>query len=79
MRKYILDFIIKFLMENFAIEADEKNAMNCVSDQQLEQLLKALNREYKVELKLYDVLSYIQKYNMTLGDLSGIVFNKLTC
>lgn len=78
MRKNICEFIINFLAQNFAVSMSEKSKMDCISEEQLEKLLEALNKEYQVSLRLSDILNYIRTYNLTLEDLAGIVFNKRT-
>lgn len=77
MKKAIAEFIIKFLLDKFAIEAKAETGMDCVNEEQLEQLLKALNEEFKIELRLNDILWYIKTYSLNLEDLSSVIFNKI--
>ena len=77
MKKAIEKFIIQFLLDRFGIEADSKTRMNCLTDEQLDQLLKGLQEEFKVQLRLSDILWYIQVYQLNVEDLSSVTFTKI--
>ena len=77
MKKAIEKFIIQFLLDRLGIEADSKTRMNCLTDEQLDQLLKGLQEEFKVQLRLSDILWYIQVYQLNVEDLSSVTFTKI--
>lgn len=77
MRQIILNAILQFLLEKFGVKLEAKASVLTLKNEQLAELLEYLNKEHKINLTVFDINSYAERYsNVSADDLAAIVFAK---
>jgi hypothetical protein len=77
MKKIILEWVANFLLTRFGLSVERTESVSVLTEDQLSELLEALNKEFKVNINPSDIESFITRFGkVTFADLAAIVFAK---
>ena len=77
MRKIIFEWVVSYYNTHFGGVAEATTSLSELTEDQISELVTALNEEYKIQLRTSDITANIEKFgDVSVADLAAMVFAK---
>ena len=77
MRKIIFEWVVSYYKTHFGGVAEATTSLSELTEDQISELVTALNEEYTVQLRTSDITANIEKFgDVSVADLAAMVFAK---